>query len=407
MNDIVEELVALEEGFNSIGPEVALTVKDPWMGVEGYVVCWNTRISVGGPLERCAKGGTRITPGLSLDEVTMLARSMALKNAAAGLPLGGAKSGLKADPDSPGFEAKYRRFVSLVKPILREHGGVFGGFGFDIGARPEHPIWACDELGSLKSFTGKPISMGGSDYDNEGIAGLGVVVAASKLVELSGESLSGLDISVQGLGAMGAAVVRYATEIGAQLRWISDPVIGGSYYLPDKLPDELIPAIISRDVNTVANLVAPFKRVDLDDILYQKVDVLFPCATQNVISVDNQAKVTARYISEGANNATSADAYKALHDRGVKVVPGIIANPGGIIAAYTELTTSITAEENERTHKIVDDAKAYTREKIAENVSSLYEIMNTHGTGPAISARYLALRNIFKDGKVPEWGLDR
>src|ERR1700675_3229337 len=82
------ELTALKEYFDGMAPELEVTIRDPALGVEGYVVVWNTGISVGGPLERCGKGGTRITPQVSLEEVKMLARTMALKNAAAGLPLG-------------------------------------------------------------------------------------------------------------------------------------------------------------------------------------------------------------------------------------------------------------------------------------------------------------------------------
>src|SRR4029078_3654461 len=177
-------------------------------GVEGYVVVWNTGISIDGPLERSGKGGTRITPNVTLDEVRMLARTMALKNAAAGLPLGGAKSGLKLDPAASGFEKQYRRFVRLCAPLLHENGGVFGGFGFDIGARPEHALWACDELQSTRSFTGKPLAMGGTDYDREGIAGLGVAVAGNTLMQIRQANVAGATFAIQGMGAMGAAVLR-------------------------------------------------------------------------------------------------------------------------------------------------------------------------------------------------------
>src|SRR6202165_2409847 len=95
------ELKTLEDHFEAMAPELEVTLRDSALGVEGYVVVWNTGISIGGPFERCGKGGTRITPQVSLDEVKMLARTMALKNAAASLPLGGAKSGLKLDPRAP------------------------------------------------------------------------------------------------------------------------------------------------------------------------------------------------------------------------------------------------------------------------------------------------------------------
>src|SRR3954453_3711714 len=211
------ELARLQAVFEAMPPELEVTVRDPAQGIEGYVVVWNTGISVGGPLECSGKGGTRITPTVTLDEVKMLARTMALKNAAAGLPLGGAKSGLKLDPSVAGFEQQYRRFVSLCNPFLHENGGPFGGFGFDIGARPEHALWACDELKSTRSFTGKPLSMGGTDYDREGIAGLGVAVAGGTLLEIKQQNIAGASFAIQGMGAMGAAVLRYFSEMGGEL----------------------------------------------------------------------------------------------------------------------------------------------------------------------------------------------
>ncbi|MDB5492128.1 MAG: NAD-specific glutamate dehydrogenase, NADP-specific glutamate dehydrogenase, partial [Micavibrio sp.] len=97
------DLAAMKAKFEAMKPEIEETVTDPALGVEGYVVVWNTGISAGGPLQFSGKGGTRITPTLTLDEVKMLSRNMAIKNAAAGLKMGGAKSGLRADPNAPDF----------------------------------------------------------------------------------------------------------------------------------------------------------------------------------------------------------------------------------------------------------------------------------------------------------------
>ena len=243
-------LKTLRDSFEAMQPELEVTVRDPALGVEGYVVVWNTGISVGGPLERSAKGGTRITPNVTLDEVKMLARTMALKNAAAGLPLGGAKSGLKLDPAAAGFEQQYRRFVQLCTPFLHENGGPFGGFGFDIGARPEHALWACDELQSTRSFTGKPLSMGGTDYDREGIAGLGVAVAGATLMRIKGVDPSGASFAVQGMGAMGAAVLRYFSETGARLSALADPKYDGTWTFDRPLSAELQAALVTQDVGT-------------------------------------------------------------------------------------------------------------------------------------------------------------
>lgn len=383
------ELKALQDYFDGMAPELEVTVRDPALGVEGYVVVWNTGITVGGPLEGCAKGGTRITPHVSLDEVKMLARTMALKNAAAGLPLGGAKSGLKLDPSAPGFEKQYRRFVRLCAPLLYENGGKFGGFGFDIGARPEHALWACDELKSTRCFTGKPLSMGGTDYDREGIAGLGVAVAGSTMMQAKGESPAGAAFAVQGMGAMGAAVLRYFSETGARLSVLGDPKYGGTWTFDRPLSADLQRALAGQDTSEAKSLLAREGKqlsAHAEDVLYQQADILFPCAVQNVITSSNVERVQARYVCEGANGPLTEEARARLHGRGIPVVPDFIANPGGVIAAFVELTS---ASANK-----AEEAKALARAKIAANVRELFLLAERHAADPQDAGMYMALAKI-------------
>jgi len=383
--------------FNALKPELELTVRDPALGVEGHVVVWCTQNAATGPLGRCGKGGTRIAPSVDLDEVRMLARNQSLKNAAANLPLGGAKSGLAADPDSDGFEEKYRRFVNLTAPALRQNGGIWGGLGFDIGARPEHADWACDELGRSDAFTGKPVQCGGTDYDKEGIAGLGVVVAAVTLLTEQQKRVSGATAAVQGLGALGAAVCRYASESNMEVRYISDPRIGGCWHLNEPLAGPLREAVVqmnfarSREILQADNC----HQTDLDDVLRAPTDVLFPCAVQNVVHEDNVDVIRASAVIEGANNPLTPTARQDLHERGITVIPDIIANPGGSIAAFVELTSNISNEENIRTRGKTELAKTMTREKIAENVRQLLAISENAQVDPVDAAHFLAYERIF------------
>jgi glutamate dehydrogenase (NAD(P)+) len=383
------ELQALKDHFQATPPELEVTVRDPALGVEGYVVVWNTAISAGGPLEGCGKGGTRITPQVSLDEVRMLARTMALKNAAAGLPLGGAKSGLRLDPAAAGFEKQYRRFVRLCAPLLHENGGPFGGFGFDIGARPEHALWACDELKSTRSFTGKPLDLGGTDYDREGIAGLGVAVAGRTLLEVHRESAASASFALQGVGAMGAAVVRYFSETGAGLSAFGDPRYGGTWMFEAPPSAELRSALGAQEIEKASALLAKqAKKVsdDAADVLYCPVDILFPCAVQNAITVHNGERVRARYICEGANAPVTEEARTQFHRNGTPVVPDFIANPGGVTAAFVELTSDSANK--------VEQAKALAREKIAANVRRLFELAQRYDADPQDAAVYMALSRI-------------
>ena len=391
------DLESFQTRFNSMQPELEVSVRDPALKVEGHVVVWNTAVSKDGPLPYCGKGGTRIRDGLNLEEVKMLARMMAIKNAAAGLPLGGSKSGMNADPRSPGFEPRYRRFVELCKPFLHENGGVFGGFGFDIGAAPEHAVWACDALGSRRSFTGKTVEMGGTDYNKEGIAGLGVAEAAAALMLNQGEKPNTASFAVQGVGAMGAAVVRYFSEYGATLAAIADPKYGGTWRFEQGVSKELLSALFEQRTDEVAQLIASEGRLISDQpnqVLFEAVDVLFPCALHSVITLDNAENVKARFLSEGANSPCDLAAYPLLYSKGVQLIPDFIANCGGIIAAFVELTSKVSAQENIRTRAKVNEAKAVTRAKIKENISRIASYSESFGVPFRDAGLYVALNSI-------------
>ena len=391
--EFFQALKALEIRFRHMEPEAEITLRDPKLGLEGYIVIWNSLHSP--ELGFCAKGGTRISPKTSLDEIRQLAQTMALKNAAAGLPLGGAKSGICAKPDHPDFERVYRRFVTLSKPFLRESGGVFGGFGFDIGAKPEHALWACDELGSKNSFTGKSREMGGTDCDKEGIAGLGVTVAAETLLGLRGLEPKETSFAVQGLGALGSAVFRYFSEAGAKAKYISDTRLGGSYFLNKPIPKELHQSIIEMDFKRTARFLeaGSFPKADLDEVLYQKVDILFPCAVQNVIHRFNAKRICARAIVEGANNPADERTRTELFRRGIKIVPDFLANPGGIIAAFVELSEASSQDANAK----IEKAKNLTREKVGANTLKALSLADKLGVESSQAAKYIALSKLFPE----------
>lgn len=400
MSDVtgfLKELHELQARFESLEPELWVTVRDPDLGVEGYIVVWTTLNAIGGPLGRIGKGGTRITPTVTIDEIGRLARTQSLKNAAAGLRLGGAKSGLCADPRAAGFEAKYRRFVNLVSPFLRENGGPWGGLGYDLGGDPSHCLWACDELGSTTCFTGKAVEMGGTDYDSEGIAGLGVAVAGATLLKYRGQNIGGTAAAVQGLGAMGAAVARYYTELGGRVTTLSDPRIGGTWRLRKALGGALLDDVIAKDFEAIKSHLDRdgHEQRPLDAVLYGDEPLLFPCAVEDVIDTHNVPQLHAKYVVEGANNPCTAAARVAMHERGIDVIPDFIANPGGAIAAYIELTSTVSNEENARTAAKVDEAKHATRTMVSDNVVQVLELSSSAEASPTDAAMLLAMRRVF------------
>lgn len=404
--EFLKTLSKLEARYHKMKPVLEVTLRDPACDVEGYIVVHNTEISLNGPLhgehgQGCGKGGTRITPDLDLDEVKMLAHKMALKNSAAGLPLGGCKSGLKASPDDVDFEQKYKRFVELSRSFLFENGGVFGGFGFDIGARPEHAVWACEALGSKRSFTGKPLNMGGTDYDNEGIAGYGVAVSARALLGVRNMPVEGASFAVQGVGAMGAAVVRYFSEFGGVLNAVADPRIGGGWRFEDgTVPSSALIEALSfmRFEDAHALLKAEAKPMQMDDILFCDVDIVFPCALQEVLHADNAAHVKAKMVVEGANGPCDNDAYNMFFDMGIDVVPDFIANPGGVIAAFVEMTSDVCDVDNLKNKTKALQAKEKSQDCITKNVQEMMELVARYNVRCVDAGMYMALQRIIGEG---------
>ena len=240
------------------------------------------------------------------------------------------------------------------------------------------------ELGSTRCFTGKPVEMGGTDYDVEGIAGLGVSVAAETWLEETGQSPSSASIAVQGAGAMGAAVCRYAVEAGMTLRFLADPRLGGCWQIESEFDGALRDAVIRMDFDAVkAELEAgPHICMDLDDVLVQAVDILFPCAAQYVIDADNVDTINAKAVVEGANNPCTNDARSELYARGVTVVPDFIA-------ANVELEWVPFEQMGQ------DEAMEFTRTKVSTNVRQMLALADSVGVDPVRAGQYLSYQRVF------------
>ena len=392
-DDFLADLHRLQRQFDAIPPLLEQSFVDKDRGVEGHVVVWNGAICENGPLFDngigCGKGGTRVQAGLSLEHVKRLARAMAQKNAAAGLPLGGAKSGLNLDPNDPDYEQKWKIFVQMVKDsgILYEDGGVFGGFGYDVGCKPPlNALWTIEQLGYGRSMTGKPAEYGGTDYDKRGIAGVGVAVAARTLLVVQTGAAAGKSYAVQGVGAMGGAVLRYFAEFGGILKAVSDLKYGGTWVFDEKPSKKLLEDPSAENVAIEARKVSD----DVTGALYADVDVVFPCALEDAITIGNYNQIKAPFIVEGANNPTTDDAHQVLYKDGKFVVPDIIANPGGIIAAYVEMTSG--AEDK------AAEAFALSEDRIAQNVVQLISLVKEYDVSPDLVADYITYKNIFKEG---------
>lgn len=312
------------EGFaDEWGPEKVVEVYEPRTGLKGILVIDNTVLGPG-------KGGTRMTPSVDVVEVFRLARAMTWKNAIAGLPFGGAKSGIKADPKTLTPEKKIelvRAFGKALKPLCPKY--YIAAPDISTG-EPEMRAFA-QGAGNPKSCTGKPADMGGLPHEL-GSTGFGVAQAALVALKHAKISASSATIAIEGFGNVGTFAAKFLVEAGAKLVAVSDSK--GCAYNESGLNYEAL--MKAKQEKGTVTAYEPAELRQCSELFELPVDVLIPAAMPDVITKDNAPRVKARLVVEGANIPTTPEAEKMLHQRGVLVVPDIVANAGGVISSYAE-----------------------------------------------------------------------
>ncbi|MFM7852720.1 MAG: Glu/Leu/Phe/Val family dehydrogenase [Flammeovirgaceae bacterium] len=324
---------------------------------EGYRVIHSTIL---GP----SKGGIRFDPHVNIDEVKALAAWMTWKCAVVDIPYGGAKGGVACNPR----EMSAGEIERLMRAYTLAMIDIFGADkdipAPDMGTGPREMAWLMDEYSRTQGMTvnavvtGKPIVLGGSLGRTEA-TGRGVMVSALAAMEKLKINPYKATCAVQGFGNVGSWAARLLAERGLKVQAVSD--LGGAYYNENGIDIEA--AVKYRDANKGS--LEGFKeaeRISGGDILTLPVDVLVPAATEDVITASNASKIQAKLIVEGANGPTSSKADNAIYEKGISVVPDILANAGGVTVSYFEwvqnrLGYKWTADRvNRRSDRIMKDA---------------------------------------------------
>ncbi|MPZ62969.1 MAG: Glu/Leu/Phe/Val dehydrogenase [Propionibacteriales bacterium] len=302
------------------GPEKVVCVSDTRTGMRGVLVIDNTARGMG-------KGGTRMSPTASIEEVARLARVMTWKWAGVDLFFGGAKAGIVADPAAPNREEILRSWVrALSNEIPTEYV-----LGLDMGLTEADAAVVQDELRDRGAAVGSPHELGGVPYDQLGVTGFGVAEAADAAAATVGTELRGARVAIQGFGAVGTAAAKRFSELGCEIVAIS--TVHGALHDQSGLD---VPALLALREQVGDLVVKEYEGAELlpsGAELRVPTDVLVPAATQDVIDEDIAAHTTATIVVEGANLPTSSGAQRVLADRGITVVPDFIANAGGVVAA--------------------------------------------------------------------------
>ena len=283
------------------------------------------------------KGGFRYGPGVSLGECAALAMWMTFKCALVGLPFGGAKGGVRCDPNrlSEGeLERVTRRYASEIFPIIGPDRDIPAP---DIATGEREMAWFMDTYSQQvghpvpEIVTGKPLVLGGTE-GRDIATGLGVVYCVEELMETVGEQLDAQRVVVQGLGNVGATVVRELTQRGATIVGVSD--VTGGVVDPDGLDTGAIEAWMTE--NRFLRNYPDGTHVGRVEVLEQPCDILIPAAVEQQITEENAGRIEARWVVEGANGPTTPEADEILAERGIGVLPDVLANAGGVTVSYFE-----------------------------------------------------------------------
>ena len=354
------------------GPEKIVCISDARTGMRGVLVIDNTARGMG-------KGGTRMAPGLKVLEVARLARIMTWKWAVVDLFLGGAKAGISFDPQHADKEAVLRAFVRRLRNEVPEEYV----FGLDMGLQESDAAIILDELGNRSSVVGTPDVLGGLPYDQLGITGFGVAEATAEAAAVIGLNLAGASAVIQGFGAVGSATARRLAELGVTIIAISTR--DGVLHCPGGIDVRTL-LELRRTKGDACIFDYPGASVlPLGTELTVASDVLIPAALQDVIGAHEARNLKTRLIVEGANLPITLDADTILNERGITVIPDIVANAGGIIAAAYAMDARWSAFRVD-----AEPVRASVSTRLRQQTTTVLEQARLAGTSPRFAAKALA-----------------
>jgi len=361
------DLLALDPNLRKrlMAPKRALVVNVPVRMDDGQVALFcGYRVHHDNTLGP-SKGGVRYHPEVNLGEVSALAMWMTWKCALMGLPFGGAKGGVNCDPTQLSRNELQRLTRRYTAEMVQWIGPDTDIPAPDVGTNEQTMAWMMDTYSQIKGYavpgvvTGKPIVLGGSLGRIEA-TGRGVVFCIQEALKHQGMSLSGLRVAIQGFGNVGTHAARLLCEQGCRIIAVSD--VRSGVYRASGLD---ITALL-RHVSE-AKFVEGFKGGDAmtnRDLLELPCDILIPAALSGQITAENASKISCRLLAEAANGPTTLDADHILRERGIFVIPDVLANAGGVTVSYFEWVQDLQRffwkekEINQKLQEIMSDAFA-------------------------------------------------
>lgn len=336
-----------------------------------------------------AKGGIRMADDVTLEETRRLAELMTYKCALARIPFGGGKSAICINPNSLTAEAR--------RSLISEYVHVFGGFlsngtycpAPDIGTGPGDmaTIYGCTHM--PESVTGKPPRIGGLPGREEATGYGAAGVTRSAVERMLRKGIRDTTVAIQGFGNVGKWTARFLHDWGAEVIAISD--VGGAVYLDKGLPlDKMVEARTLDEVD--------LPKINRDDLLTLPVDVLIPAAVGGVLTGDVASKVRAKLVVEAANDPTTADGDKVFSERGIPVLPDILANAGGVVASYIEWRQA-------KSGSLTDKLETYQaiEKQLLPAYDHVVELANQKKVSHRLAAQILSVNEVVESMRDRGW----
>lgn len=371
-------MVSVWEETDQWGPEKVLQVYDPDTGMKGVLVIDNTSTGPG-------KGGIRFAEGTSPLDVFKLARTMTWKCAAAGLPFGGAKGGIIADPNSVDRVAWVKSFAKMIRPYCP--GQYIAAT--DIGTTELDMAIFAHEIGDMRACTGKPSELGGIPHEL-GTTGYGVTTALETALEVLSElkaihiQRDNIKVSIQGFGNVGSFTARFLDSAGIKVVAISD--VSGLVCNKDGLN---IPRLmIDMKGKSILSDLDGYDILDKNQIFEFNSDIFIPAAMGNVIIDKTVTKLLnhgVKIVIEAANLPTSSTADEYLNKNGVWLIPDFLANAGGVIGSFVEYQG--------RTEK---EAFELIRYKISKNIKNILTQAIMNEENPRVLALEMSKQRVYR-----------
>lgn len=343
-----------------------------------------------------AKGGLRYHPGVTLDHLKAFAMLMTWKCAVVNIPYGGAKGGVVCDPKAltPSQKERVtRRFASEISLLIGPQKDIPAP---DVGTDAQVMAWIMDTYSmhvgySVSSVvTGKPVDIGGS-RGREDATSQGCLYALAEAVKERGESLDGKRVAIQGFGNAGGNLARLLSESGAKVVAVSNSQAG--VYNGSGLHYHLVAEHYRK--NDTLEGAPESEAITNKELLTLECDALVPAAIEDQVTRENADRIRAPLIVEAANGPTTFEADQILHDRGILVIPDILANAGGVTVSYLEWVQDIQSY-------FWSAGEVYERLKriMVESYSAITGISRKHGVSLRTAAYMLAMDRV---ARAYEW----